>query len=344
MTARPIERFVAGDEQRMLIDTIHALSGEHPGGEGGDLDTVRAELVQLGLWSISLPEEQGGGGADDATVVLATAAIGAAWPALGVAMAHTHAAGVALAGAPAGQPVLAEVATRGHAVAVVDLAGDAATLHDEATFEVTRVDAAASAADLVVLVDDHTVALIPAAHVDFGAPAARTGLDGSWSVPATASLQRAVARFDADAHLARRALYRGYTAVAAGVAEAAAHAATTYAGDRDQFGGALTELPAVRDGLHTLLTGASDALAAAFALPTDPTAAAALLDRALETAVDVTSGAVQAHGGYGFLAEYPAEGLLRDAVSLRAAADIGAVRERAARAAVGHEGSAHPAP
>ncbi|MBB4935300.1 alkylation response protein AidB-like acyl-CoA dehydrogenase [Lipingzhangella halophila] len=339
---RPIERFVHDDEHRMLLDTIHGLSQERPvragdagGGADERIDAARAELVRLGLWSLSLAEEQGGGGADAATVALATAAIGAAWPALGVALAHAHAAGAALAGDSAGRSVLAGVAAQGRGIAVVDLAGDSATSHDDGTIEVMRVDAAAPAPDLVVLVDDGTVALVPADRVEFGAPLARTGLDGAGSVPATTSLDRAAARFGADVRLVRRTLYQGLTAVAAGIAETAAHDAMAYAGERVQFGGPLTALPAVRDSLHTLLAGASDALTAAFAHPRDTTAAAALLDRTLEAAVDVASGAVQAHGGYGFLAEYPAEGRLRDAISLRAVADIGAVRERAAQAAAG---------
>jgi alkylation response protein AidB-like acyl-CoA dehydrogenase len=48
----------------------------------------------------------------------------------------------------------------------------------------------------------------------------------------------------------------------------------------------------------------------------DPGAARWLLDRA----VGVTLDAVQLHGGYGYLREYGVEGLARDAVSLRAAA------------------------
>lgn len=332
---RPLDRFVCNEEHRMLLDTVSDLSADNRLARAGDGDTdrvqaARSELVGLGLWSLGLPEENGGGGADPATVALAIAGISAAWPALGVAVSHAHAAAV-LAEHRAAGAVLTEVASRGRAVAVVDLAGDAATVRDGA-FEITRVDAAARAPDLVLLIDDGTVALVPADRVAFGAPLERTGLDGVQSVPAAGRLDAAAARFSVDANAARRLLYRGLTAVAAGVADAAASAAVTYTGERVQFGAPLAALPAVRDAVFSLASGAAEALAAAFAAPDGDVAAAALLDRALDTAVDVAAGAVQAHGGYGYLAEYPAEGLLRDAVSLRAVADMGAVRDRAAHA------------
>jgi alkylation response protein AidB-like acyl-CoA dehydrogenase len=44
---------------------------------------------------------------------------------------------------------------------------------------------------------------------------------------------------------------------------------------------------------------------------------------------------VQSHGGYGYMTEYRVEGLLRDAVSLRAAARATESARAAARALVG---------
>jgi hypothetical protein len=47
----------------------------------------------------------------------------------------------------------------------------------------------------------------------------------------------------------------------------------------------------------------------------------AVLREACDRAIEVAAAALQSFGGYGYLAEYPAERYLRDAVSLRAAAD-----------------------
>jgi alkylation response protein AidB-like acyl-CoA dehydrogenase len=52
-----------------------------------------------------------------------------------------------------------------------------------------------------------------------------------------------------------------------------------------------------------------------------------LLIRACEDAIDVVSSALLAHGGYGYLAEYRIESLLRDLVSLRAAVDTAGIAE-----------------
>jgi alkylation response protein AidB-like acyl-CoA dehydrogenase len=61
-----------------------------------------------------------------------------------------------------------------------------------------------------------------------------------------------------------------------------------------------------------------------------PWQAAAVLNAACESAIDACAAAVQSHGGYGYLTEYPVERLLRDAVSLRAACDTAGIRQAAA--------------
>jgi alkylation response protein AidB-like acyl-CoA dehydrogenase len=61
-----------------------------------------------------------------------------------------------------------------------------------------------------------------------------------------------------------------------------------------------------------------------------PWQAAAVLDAACESAIEACATAVQSHGGYGYLTEYPVERLLRDAVSLRAACNTTGIRRAGA--------------
>jgi alkylation response protein AidB-like acyl-CoA dehydrogenase len=135
----------------------------------------------------------------------------------------------------------------------------------------------------------------------------------------------------ADTDAARIRLRLGAAAVAVGIAEAAAEAALAYSGQRVQFGAPLTALPVVRDALLS----ASSAVATTWRQvlrPRDcsPWQAAAVLITACELAIDTCAHAVQAHGGYGYLSEYQVEGMLRDAVSLRAACDVVTGRRSAA--------------
>jgi alkylation response protein AidB-like acyl-CoA dehydrogenase len=118
-----------------------------------------------------------------------------------------------------------------------------------------------------------------------------------------------------------------------------AQAALAYSSSRVQFGAPLTELPTVRGSLSRQAGAARSLLTTVVAQGLDdPTAAAATLDRVCDETVDVAAAAVQAHGGYGYMAEYAVEGLLRDAVSLRAAARAQDAARRGARGLVGAHG------
>jgi alkylation response protein AidB-like acyl-CoA dehydrogenase len=337
----PLGGLARSEEDRALVETITALAdGPLARTADADVDRIaaaRAELVGTGLWALGIPEESGGGGADERTVALVIAALATAWPALAVAVTHVHAAGALLADQVHGRELLAEVSTSGRAVAVVEL--DAADGWEPGTdIAVPRIDVAADSADLIVLIDATTAARVARDRVTFGDVLPRTGLDGARTVPARFRVDDADQLTAPRVAEARRVLYRGLTAVAAGIADGAVRGAVAYASERVQFGGPLTALPAVRDALFGLRSAASTALSAAFVDVPDEVAAAALLDRTLDLAVEVAADGVQAHGGYGFLTEYPAEGRLRDAISLCAAADAVAVRERIARAALAPSG------
>jgi alkylation response protein AidB-like acyl-CoA dehydrogenase len=168
---------------------------------------------------------------------------------------------------------------------------------------------------------------VPADAAEFGAPQRRTGLDGSLSVPASVPPVTAL-ELPVDADAVRTALYTGTLAVAAGLARAASGQAGTYAAARVQFGAPLTTLPTMRDQLAVLHGHSLALLAAALRPPGSISDQSAVLRDGLDRAVDAAGAALQCFGGYGYLEEYPAAGLFRDAVSLRAAAGVDATARR----------------
>jgi alkylation response protein AidB-like acyl-CoA dehydrogenase len=116
----------------------------------------------------------------------------------------------------------------------------------------------------------------------------------------------------------------GIAACATGVAQAALDCAVTYAGQRRQFGRPIAEF----EGIQFLLADMATAVAAARALylsaarrkdaglPYGQQAAMAKL-LASDTAMRVTTDAVQVLGGYGYVEDFPAERLMREAKVLQ---------------------------
>jgi len=112
----------------------------------------------------------------------------------------------------------------------------------------------------------------------------------------------------------------GISAVATGLAQAALDAAVGWAKDRRQFGRPIADNQGVSFLLADMATGIEAAranyLAAArrrdAGLPYGPQAAMAKLF-ATDTAMKVTTDAVQVFGGYGYTTEYPVERYMREA-------------------------------
>ena len=116
----------------------------------------------------------------------------------------------------------------------------------------------------------------------------------------------------------------GIAACAVGLAQAALDAAVEYAGQREQFGRAIGEFQGVSFGLADMAA----AVAAARALYLD---AARMRDAGLaygslaamaklvatDTAMRVTTQAVQVHGGYGYTRDFPVERYFREAKVLQ---------------------------
>jgi len=143
-----------------------------------------------------------------------------------------------------------------------------------------------------------------------------------------------------DAALAALGDWALLTAAAAGgVAAAASQAAHHYADERVQFGAPISSFAGLRALLSEMRLAVStlDGLLAAACEEPGPDVALDALAAAGRAAVDVSLTAIQVHGGYGYIEEYPVAGLLRDALSLRA-------RGSGRRAALAAAAAARPAP
>jgi alkylation response protein AidB-like acyl-CoA dehydrogenase len=333
----PLEALLSSDEREVvnLVGDLAAKYGPAPDdARGGDVATIRHALVDAGLWTLGVPVPHGGGGATLRLRQAVYAALAPDWPALAWAAAHAHAAAEIVAADTAFASLLAGIHDGSAAICVADAAGwpvaGVRIVDARAKGRLARLDPAAEPRQ-VVLLDGDSAWVVDRESFSTSAVLQRTGLAGAMTVSATVD---GPARLVAGAPVTevRTRLALAGAAIAAGIAEAAADRAQLYARSRKQFGDPLTALPTVRQSLFRQLTDARTALTLALhADPLQPAAAAGLLAANCERAIDVTAAAVQSHGGYGYLAEYVVERLLRDALSLRAATD--AVRSATSAAA-----------
>jgi alkylation response protein AidB-like acyl-CoA dehydrogenase len=111
----------------------------------------------------------------------------------------------------------------------------------------------------------------------------------------------------------------GIAALAVGLAQGAYECARTYAAERKQFGKAIATFPAIGDRLvtHAAAVQAARLLTLRAAWLKDQGRRTTLESSmaklyASEIAVRVAEDAVQIHGGYGFVKDYPAEKFFRD--------------------------------
>lgn len=313
-----------------MLDAVMAdhdveLSDRRP----GEVAALRRQLAELGVWTLGVAEKHGGGGADDTLTATAFARLARRWAALGWAAVQAHAAADVLGRYEHWRPLLEDIHAGAAAVAVVDAASAAVHLGD-GTGRIDRVDAAGEQPHIVILDGDQRAWVLPPTSLTYR-PLRRVGLSGALTASVGVQDLDAATWIEADVDAARVRLRMGAAAVAAGLADAAADEATRYSATRTQFGAELTALPTVRDSLFSSSAAAVSTLRQV--LRTDgatPWHSAAVLDTACGAAIDACARAVQSHGGYGYLTEYPVERLLRDAVSLRAASDVAAARRSAA--------------
>jgi hypothetical protein len=107
----------------------------------------------------------------------------------------------------------------------------------------------------------------------------------------------------------------GVAAIALGIAQAALDHAVAYAAEREQFGRKLHRFQGIQFKLADMATGVEAARALLRTAVEAPDARACAMAKlfASETAMDVTTQAVQVFGGYGYMRDYPVEKLMRDA-------------------------------
>jgi alkylation response protein AidB-like acyl-CoA dehydrogenase len=112
----------------------------------------------------------------------------------------------------------------------------------------------------------------------------------------------------------------GIAAFSVGIARAALDASIRYARERRQFGHPIADFQAIQFKIAEMATRAEAARllawrAAAAADAGKPHTAEASMAKlfATEAAVEIALDAIQIHGGYGYVKEYPVERYLRDA-------------------------------
>lgn len=332
-----------GEDQRAVLDLVDDLARTRLRRCGDDeadaVDGARLVLAEHGLWTLGVSESSGGGGADLGTALMALARLAGTWPALAWGCVQAHAAALVLgAGGPAWAGALREVHD-GAPVAVcrtsADAGGDVVVAEGRLTGSLDRIDPVGRSPHVVLLLEDGSAVVLEPDDAGLGPAVRRTGLDGALTVGCRFDVEIGSATIvrGSDVRRAGTFLDVGAAAIAAGIAEAAAQAALAHSGSRVQFGAPLTALAAVRSSLQAQAASARSLLTAALAADLDrPDAAADALAPSCDLAVDVAAAALQSHGGYGYMAEYPVEGMLRDAVSLRAAARASEVTRATATA------------
>ena len=335
------------DDQRdlqIMLDDFCAAHDQPLSDDPGAVSVLIGELAELGVWTLGTDEAAGGGGADPLMTLVVHERLGRKWPALAWASVQAHAAVDLLAGDPRCEDILAALHAGQAAVAVVDL--NATQVHLSITDgtwtgAVDRIDAAASEPYLLLLTGPDTAVLVQPSALTSN-PLRRTGFVGALtrSLEVDADSSAHVELRGVDTARATVRLRLGAAAIAAGLAGAASDGAAAYAADRVQFGAALTAIQTVRQSLLAQAAATVVVLSAAASTTESAIGAYAVMQQACEEAIDVTAAALQSHGGYGYLTEYDAERLLRDAVSLRAAVDTTGTGSVSAAQLVGAAGPA----
>jgi alkylation response protein AidB-like acyl-CoA dehydrogenase len=301
---------------------------------------VFAQLTELGFPSMRVPETHGGMGLGIAAWAAAVEELAWGEPAVGFALAQ-HGYALDLLHAAGAAAVLQRVAGGGLSIC-------AALAEDQAGTDLSRIETTAtpdhggwrvsgekrwvsgpSRAELAVVLArtdagptlfvvpaddaawrvvrrDETLGLRPLELATVRLDGVRVGAGAMIGEPGRA---QTVLQAAADAHRI------GIAAVACGIARAALEHARDYAAQREQFGRALRRFQGIQFKLADMATHTEAAQALLDRAVERPAAALAAMAKlfASETAMWVTTQAVQIFGGYGYMRDYPVEKLMRDA-------------------------------
>ena len=272
-------------------------------------------VVEMGLTSIGIDEQHGGGGGDLLDQMVAVEAA-----------AHALVPGPVLGTTLAGQlvsdsEVLSSI-TAG-ASAAVALTGDLDVALDvvDARWLLAPSDDASW-----VLIDSDGWSAEPVLGVDLSRRGGRASISAS---------AEQVKLLDVDGDEVRRVLVALAAAEASGVAQWCLDTAVDYAKVREQFGAPIGSFQAVKHLCAGMLETAESVAAAAWAAGESEFSADVAAAVAFDGAVSVAQDCIQVLGGIGFTFEHDAHLYLRRAVALRAAvaALTGGSEQSAARLA-----------
>ncbi|HEX6666365.1 MAG TPA: acyl-CoA dehydrogenase family protein [Solirubrobacterales bacterium] len=332
-------------EQEMFLEVVEEMAGGRlaPVAEKVDeqgrldadvLDLLRENQVQ----TAGLSEDRGGAGSDPLLGVQVLERLAAASASLAVPALTAHGCGYALEYGNGGPDPI----ELGAEIAPLLVPGGSFTLERPADGGAVRLEGAHQAvvcpggpseALLLAAVDEQTgepcLVALDAARAELGEASARTGLRGIEIRPLSVATElgpEAVVGGAAAVQAARNWWQLGWGAIATGVARAALAQTSEYLLERRQFGQPLAEFAALREMVSRCegQVGAAAALLQATAGRDDALTASAAGEcgaaarMATEAAVATTIDAIQLHGGYGYVREYPVERFMRDAVSSRA--------------------------
>jgi len=325
--------------------------------KGEDPASVYSELAALGLTGIPFDPEFGGGGEPYSTYLLVIEELARAWVALAIGLGvHTLACdGIQRFGSDQMKkqllpPMLAGETMGAYALSEPSSGSDAASLRtkavkDDGHYSISgqkQFCTRGAEADHV-LVMARTGAEGPSGISAFIVDKGADGFRGTktedkmgWRSSPTWELVFEDCKVPSDALLGQEgdglkialtaldAGRLGIAACATGLAQAALEASVAFAKDREQFDSRIIDFQGIRFMLADMATGieAGRALyrhAAALKDAGRPYSKEAAMAKLFcsDNAMKVTIDAVQVHGGYGYVEEYPVERYMREAKALQ---------------------------
>jgi hypothetical protein len=324
-------------DQRDVIDLVTSISAELVVVDDLDGRTEAIKvLVEAGLWTIGLDEEVGGSGASLPLALTALAALAPHSTGLAWGIAQVHAAVEILAGDARFSWLVEDIVSARRPVCVVDNGADRVRLQVDGNRlygSLERLDITGDSPYVVVLAGDSAAWVLSPETLKPGQALQVSGMSGAVTLAANVNAVGEEGWWPVDgvpAKNVRARLSLAGAAIASGLSLQAAQWALEYSRQRIQFGGPLIALPTVRQSLAIQAARSAQSWMMLFADNESLSRSALILHDNCERAIEVAAAAVQSHGGYGYLSEYPVERILRDALSLRSAVDAAGTLRMAA--------------